>query len=217
MFGLDKSQLNKRELKMLLKLKTPRHIQDFLDSLPMNFEEEGETYMSPRMVLRLNRAHCIEGALLAALALWVHGEEPLLMDLRTNVRDVDHVVALYRINNLWGAISKTNHATVRWRDPVYRSLRELAMSYFHEYFLDNNGEKTLLSYSSAFNLKRLNPSWMTTEGSLYYIAKAIDDCRHFDLYPGSQGRHIRRADPMERRAGALREWPDPEIYAKIDQ
>jgi hypothetical protein len=154
MFNLTKS-----ELKILRKLNTPIKIQDFLDTLPINFEKRGDTQMSPRKVLREKKAHCIEGALLAAAALWIAGEEPLLMDLKAMPHDDDHVVALYKINGLWGAISKTNHATVRFRDPIYRTVRELALSYFHEYFLDKDskkakaGQKVLYSYSKPFNLE----------------------------------------------------------------
>src|SRR3954471_11918592 len=101
--------LTKDELKVLRKLNTPIKIQDFLDTLPINFEKLGDTQMSPRRVLREKKAHCIEGALLAATALWLHGKEPLLLDLKAVPHDDDHVVALYKINGLWGAISKTNH------------------------------------------------------------------------------------------------------------
>ncbi len=113
MFGLAKS-----ELTTLKKLSTPIKIQDYLDSLPINWEHGGETYMSPRRVLREKKAHCLEGALLAACALWIAGKKPLLLDLKTS-GDEDHVVALYREGGRWGAISKNNHVTLRFRDPVY--------------------------------------------------------------------------------------------------
>ena len=103
--------------------------------------------MSPRRVLATRTAHCFEGALLAATVLWMQGEIPLLLDLATNAQDIDHVVALYKCNGYWGAISKTNHAVLRFRDPVYKTIRELALSYFHEYYLEATGEKTLISYS----------------------------------------------------------------------
>jgi hypothetical protein len=149
MFNFSKS-----ELAILNKLSTPIKIQDFLDTIPINFEKKGETHMSPRRVLRENKAHCIEGALLAAVALWLHGHEPLLLDLKAHPHDDDHVVALYKINNLWGAISKSNHSTIRFRDPVYKTIRELALSYFHEYFEEKSGKKVLYSYSKPFNLKK---------------------------------------------------------------
>ncbi len=195
----------------LKKLNTPIKIQNFIDEIPMNFEDDGETYLSPKLVLEQRRAHCMEGALLAAAALWEHGYEPLMMDLKVAHPDVDHVVAVYEINRLYGAISKTNHATVRFRDPIYRNARELALSYFHEYFLDDTGEKTLLSYSQFFNLKKFGRDWITTPDNLHWIAQAIDDSRHYRLFPESQGRFIRKADSMERWAGSLREWKSDRI------
>ena len=110
MFGLTQT-----ETAILRRLSTPEKIQDFLDALPINHEKRGDTCMSPRQVLREGKAHCIEGAMLAALALWMHGEEPLLLDLTTLRYDDDHVVALYRRNGFWGAISKTNHAVLRFQ------------------------------------------------------------------------------------------------------
>src|ERR1043166_4610055 len=124
--------LSAAEFRVLQRLRTPEKIQDFLNALPANFEPHGDTCLSVREVLKRRRAHCIEGAFLAACALWINGEPPLLLDLKAT-RDYDHVVALFRRGGCWGAISKTNHLPLRYRDPVYRTLRELAMSYFHEY------------------------------------------------------------------------------------
>ncbi len=123
MFGLTKA-----EERVLRELNTPSKIQDFLNGLAINHEKKGETYLSPRRVLVERKAHCLEGALLAATALWIAGQKPLLMDLRTLENDDDHVVALYRTNGYWGAISKTNHSVLRFRDPIYRTLRELTLS-----------------------------------------------------------------------------------------
>src|SRR3954468_3158885 len=140
------------EFRVLKKLNSPRKVQDFLDTVPINFERGGETCMSPLRTLRRNRAHCMEGALVAALALWMHGRPPLIMDLKTSNDDVDHLVAVFKIGRHWGGITKTNHAVLRYREPVYRDLRELAMSFFHEYFLDS-GKKTLRAYSEPFDLR----------------------------------------------------------------
>ena len=129
--------LNYKELKILKKLNSPIKIQNFLDTLSINHEKNGETYKSPRRVLADKSAHCLEGAMLASLCLWIAGKQSLIMDLKSDCGD-DHTVALYKINGYWGAISKTNHATLRFRDPVYKTIRELALSYFHEYFLYNN-------------------------------------------------------------------------------
>src|SRR3989344_5895747 len=128
--------LTRTELVALRRLRTPQKIQDFLNTLPANFELRGETYRSPRGVLRDRTAHCFEGALLAAAAFLVNGEPLLLLDLKTaaDVQDTDHVVALFRRRGRWGSVSKTNHAVLRYREPVYRTVRELALSYFHEYF-----------------------------------------------------------------------------------
>jgi hypothetical protein len=198
--------LTREEELALRELSTPIKIQDFLDKLPINFEKQAETYYSPRKVLRLGKAHCFEGALLAAAALWLQGEKPLLLDLKSSDADDDHVVALYRRNGRWGAISKTNHATLRFRDPIYVSVRELAASYFHEYFLSSTGVKTLESYSRAFSLTRFGTSWITAEEDLHSLAEAIDFSPHFPLFPQANAKFIRTADSMERKAGAIVEW-----------
>jgi len=201
MFGLTK-----QELRTLKSLSTAIKIQDFLDTIPINYEKNGETHMSPRRVLRERKAHCIEGALLAAAALWVNGEEPLLLDLTAAPEDDDHVVALYKKHGCWGAISKTNHATLRFRDPIYRSLRELALSYFHEWFLDESGAKMLRSYSKPLAMKRFGSAWMTAEEDLWHLDEALDALPHFAILPKGGAKLLRPADRMERQAGALREW-----------
>ena len=198
--------LSKKELSLFKKLSTPIKIQDFLDKLAINFEKDGETYTSPRITLMRKKAHCLEGALVAAVALWLQGQKPLLLDLKTTDDDEDHVVALYKINGYWGAISKTNHVVLRFRDPVYKTIRELATSYFHEYFLNKNGKKTLRSYSKPFDLRSLGDEWVTTPKDLYYIAKKIDDIKHFPIFPKKNYKFLRRANKIERLAGILTEW-----------
>src|SRR2546430_77782 len=116
------------EFDVLRPLSTPRKIQDFLDTIPINREKPVETCTSALVTLRRNRAHCMEGALVAALALWMHGEPPLILDLKSTPNDVDHLVALFRKDGYWGGITKTNHAVLRYREPIYRDLRELAVS-----------------------------------------------------------------------------------------
>jgi hypothetical protein len=200
--------LSKRELAALERLSTPQKIQDFLDRIPANFEIGGQTCFSVRGVLRRRRAHCIEGAMLAACALWVHGEPPLLLDLRAE-RDYDHVVALFRRGRCWGAISKTNPAVLRWRDPVYRNLRELSMSYFHEY-ANKRGQKTLRSYAGPFDLRRFDPAlWVTNDKNCWEIGATLDDMPHRSLLTKRQMRVLRLRDAMERRAGALTEYRPP--------
>ena len=154
--------LTRAEFAVLRRLRTPEKIQQFLYGLKQNFERDGETCHSVRIVLRDRRAHCIEGAVVAACALWIHGEPPLLLDLKAS-RDYDHVVALFRRGRHWGAISKTNPPVLRYRDPVYRTLRELAMSYFHEY-ANRRHQKTLRSWAGPFDLRALDPKlWVANE------------------------------------------------------
>lgn len=203
MFGLSS-----KELSVLKRLSTPHKIQDFLDKLPINYEKNGETCRSPRVALREGKIHCIEGALIAATALWLQGEKPLLLDLKTLDIDIDadHVVALYKKNGYWGAISKTNHAVLRFRDPIYKTIRELALSYFHEYFLSTTGQKTLRSYSRPFSLKRFDAKWITSEEDLWYIAEALDDAPHFPFVPPENKKYLRHSSIIERKASDLSEW-----------
>jgi hypothetical protein len=192
------------ERKILQRLSSPERIQDFLNKLRFNFEEYGETCMSPARVLRAGAAHCLEGAMLAACALCVHGEKPLLLDLKATSQDDDHVVALFTRRGRWGAISKTNHCVLRYREPVYASVRELALSFFHEYFLDD-GRKTLRSYSTPVDLRCFyNRGWMTDEKDLWYIVKALDKASHTNIL--RTGQKLRRAEKIEIEAGKIVEW-----------
>lgn len=193
------------EFNVFKKLNSPRKIQDFLDTLPINFEVSGGTCRSPLTALKYREVHCIEGAFLAAAAFWYHGERPLLLDLKTTKTDVDHVVALFKDGDRWGAVSKTNHAALRYRDPVYKNVRELAMSYFNEYFTDN-GKKTLRSYSTPFNLIPYGAEWLTSEKNLWDISYELDTSLHFPILKKGETRRLRRADPIEIQAGKLVEW-----------
>lgn len=195
--------LNPDEQRTLRRLNTPVRIQDFLETLPYSFDDGNDMLRSPRRVLRERSAHCIEGALLAAAALWVNGARPLLLDIRATPDDLDHVVTLFRSGGCWGAISKTNHAVLRFREPLYRTVRELVMSYFHEYFLDD-GRKTMRDYSDPFDVgRRFGHTWLTTEDDLWHIADALDASRHRPVLGTSQQRALRRADPVEIAAGKL--------------
>ncbi len=197
---------NETEIKVLNKLNTPQKIQDYLNKLPINFEEDGGTARSPRQVLKLRKAHCIEGALLAAVALWYHGQKPLLLDLVTTKNDDDHVVALFKQNGCWGAISKTNHAVLRYREPIYKTVRELAMSYFHEYFKDT-GQKTLRKFSRPYDLSKIkNKDWLTSREDLWEINNALDDSFHYDILTPKQIKNLRSAEKIEVEAGKLVEW-----------
>jgi len=190
------------EGRILSALKTPQRIQEFVVGLHANFERDGDTLRSVRGVLHHREAHCLEAAFVAACALWLQGEPPLLMDLTAAKGDADHVVTLFRRNGCWGAISKSNHAWLRWRDPVYRDLRELAMSYFHEYF--NNGRKTLRTYSVAFDLRRFAPeTWITDEENCWDVGAALDDARHYRLIKPAQMRWLMPPDATVLRADDL--------------
>ena len=202
--------LTAREFAVLRRLDTPQKIQMFLHDLKQNFEPDGDTCRSVREVLRTRRAHCIEGAMLAAAALWVHGEPPLLLDMRAE-RDFDHVVALFRRHGRWGAISKTNGIGLRWRDPVYRTLRELAMSYFHEY-TNRLNHKTLREYSLPFDLRRVEPSvWVSGKKHCWGVCEKLDELRHFRLVNGRHLKAVVRRDPFERRVGGLLQYRRPRV------
>jgi hypothetical protein len=200
--------LSPAHYRLLKRLRTPACIQDFVTSLPTNFELKGDTALSVSRTLAEGHAHCLEGAFVAACALWIAGEPPLLLDLQADASDDDHVVALFRRGGGWGAISKSNHVWLRWRDPVYRSLRELALSYFHEYVLRDR--KTLRRYSRAYDLRRLDARlWVSREENCFDVAEWLDDSRHYALINPGQARQLRRRDAMEVKAGRLLQYAAP--------
>jgi hypothetical protein len=182
-------------------LRTPERIQEFIVALGANFEEEGDTLRSVRGVLAQRRAHCIEAAFTAACALWLAGAPPLIVDL-TARGDSDHVIAVFRRGRFWGAISKSNHVWLRWRDPVYRSVRELVMSYLHEYA--NRERKTLRRYSAPFDLRRFPAKmWVTNDEDCWEVGAALDDVRHYRLITPAQARALTLRDATEMRADDL--------------
>ena len=188
--GLPRSQAA-----ALAKLSSPEKIQDFVSALPINFEPDGDTCLSVTEALSQRRAHCIEGAFIAACALWMNGQPPLVMDLQAK-GDSDHVVTVFRRGKCWGAISKSNHIWLRWRDPIYRSLRELTMSYFHEYIL--GPKKTLWAHSGPINLKRFDPQlWITNSQPCWDVAAALDDVRHYPIITPSQQKLLKARDKVE--------------------
>ncbi|HUC01637.1 MAG TPA: hypothetical protein VMA75_01910 [Candidatus Paceibacterota bacterium] len=195
-----------KEFSVFKKLRTPGDVQDLLNALKMNFETTHERCRSPLLVLRDGKAHCMEGALLGAAALWNQGHPPLLLDLKTADPDVDHVIALFKDGDRWGAVSKTNHAVLRYRDPIFMNVRELVMSYFNEYFLDS-GVKTLRSYSAVpFSMLRYGVKWLTTEDDLDDAVVALDHARHTPIFKKGAERRLRRAEPVEIKAGKIVEW-----------
>lgn len=201
MFGFTK-----KESDVLKRLNTPSKVQEFLDSIPFNKEHGEETCMSPRRVLRKRKAHCIEGAMFACAAFKLAGRKPLIINLKVAAGDDDHVVALFKENGYWGAVSKTNHSVLRYRDPVYRTVRELAMSYFHEYFLASNGTKTMLGYSRSINMDRFGDMWMTDEKDLWGIAEYVYDSFHYPAVPKKNRKLLRKASALERKASGIPEW-----------
>lgn len=201
--------LTPAEHRTFARLDTPQKIQTFLDRLPANFEVDGDTVMSPRRALKTRTAHCAEGALLAAAALAYHGKRAWLLDIRALPSDQDHIVTLFRERGLWGAISKTNHAILRWRDPIYASTRELAMSFAHEYCLPG-GKKSMLAYSKPFSLTRFAPRrWVTAPEELHWLMDALDESPHVPVAPKHAMRERRRSSRVELLSQLVLEWPDP--------
>lgn len=194
---------SRTELRTLTGLKSPAGIQRFLDDgIGYNKEPDGVTCRSPRRVLRDGIAHCMEGALLAAAALRVLGHPPLLVDLEA-VRDDDHVLAVFRSGSGWGAIAKSNYSGLRYREPVYRTLRELAMSYFEHYY-NLKGEKTLRTYSRPVNLKRFDSiGWMTAEQDVWAIPEHLVVIAHIPLLRPGMDRKLARMDQRLFAAGRL--------------
>ena len=196
-----------RERAAVRALKTPERIQRFLDNIGYNKEKDGPTCRSPRRVLRDRTAQCLEGALFAAAALRMHDFPPLVLDLEA-VRDDDHVLAIYRQHGHWGAIAKSNYSGLRFREPVYRTLRELAMSYFEHYF-NPEAEKTLRTYSRPVNLARFDRiEWMTTERDLWDISDYLFSIPHRRLLRAPLARRLCRVDPRLFAAGCVGQVPD---------
>jgi hypothetical protein len=190
------------ECKTLSTLTTPKKIQDFVDRLGYNLEEGGETCFSPRKVLREKKASCIEGAIFSAAALRFHGHPPLIVDL-TSVRDDDHVIAVFKQHGYWGAIAKSKYTGLQFREPIHRTIRELALSYFEDYF-NLKGEKTMRGYSKPINLSRFDKvNWMTTEKDLFCISDYLNEISHKKLLTGKMIRNLRKATPIAREAGEL--------------
>lgn len=199
------------ELKILRSLRTPVQIQDFLNSLKINFEEQGDTCMSPRQVLREKKAHCIEGALLAAVALRMQGHTPFIVDMVASRDDHDHVLAVFKKENRWGALSKSNHASLRYREPVYRDIRELVLSFFHEYFSNSNGKKTLRSFSQPVDLRRFDAKgWMTLEKNVWFIPEYLTQIPHEKILTPALVRGLRPVEPIEIEAGKLIQYKKEE-------
>jgi hypothetical protein len=178
------------ELRALRALKSPAGIQRFLDDIPYHL---AGTAWSPRTVLSEKTAHCLEGAIFAAAALRVLGFPPLIFDLEAD-QDTDHVLAIFKMRGHWGAIAKSNFAGCRYREPVYRTLRELALSYFNTYF-NLRGERTLRRYSQPVDLARFdNRHWMTSDKAIWFVAEYLCDIPHRPLLTRGLEKHLTRVD-----------------------
>jgi hypothetical protein len=199
-FGAFESLLTKSEARAISKLGTPAAIQAFLDDIPYS---EETIYRCPLRVLRNRKAHCFDGALFAAAMLRRLGHPPLIVEIVPNDNDDDHLIAVYKLYGHWGAVAKSNYSGLRFREPVYRTLRELILSYFEDFF-NSLGEKTLRAYTMPLDLKafdRLN--WMTSNDHLDAVADKLDEIRHFRVLTTRMIRNLSPADRRSVQAGLL--------------
>lgn len=195
-----------KEIKFLKSLNTPSKVQDYLNSIPFNFEKNGiDTIKSPLCSIREKSIHCFEGALLGAFILSLNGYKPMLLHLKTTKHDLDHVITPFKLGKYWGALSKTNHNVLRYREPIYKNVRELVMSYFHEYFL-NDGSKTLREYSDILDLSKEKRNWTIDEKDLWYIDKNLDRLKHYSIVPKEILKKLRKADKIERQGSMTEEY-----------
>jgi len=203
----QKMGLTLKQAKLLVSLKTPRKIQDFLVFFPQNFEPDGDTARSVKSALNAQSAHCIEGAMIAAMALWLQGHPPLLIDLCAH-QDMDHVIAPFKQNGKWGAISKTNYTCLRWRDPVYRSVRELVMSYFHEFA--KGPRKSLRSYSVPYDLRKFPAKlWVDNPKNCWELTAHISAIKHYKIIDESSAKKLRPRDAVEIKTDEINVFPIP--------
>jgi hypothetical protein len=198
------SLLHKKELKVFSQLTSPVKIQNFLDSLPYSDEER---YRCPRSVLLDNKAHCYDGAVFAVAALQMIGFTPLLVEMLPNDRDDDHILAVFRQGKCWGAVAKSNFVGLRYREPVYRSLRELIMSYFESYY-NIVGERTLFGYTAPLNLNRFNKlDWLIHDRAMDVIGKALNGVRKYRIMTPAMTRKLTCVDKRSYKAGLLGSKP----------
>lgn len=187
------------ERKILRPLTTPWKIQQYLDSLTYNLED---TAYSPRMVMKKKTAHCFEGAVFAAAALRYHGFDPLIFDLEA-VNDTDHVLTIFRAQGGWGAIGVSNYPGCRYRVPIHRTLRELALSYFNDYFNEKR-KRSLRTFSQPVNLKKFDrKNWMTTDEPIWFIAEHLCDIPHTQLLTPAMIRNLTPVDERSFAAGTF--------------
>jgi len=201
--------LTPAERRLFERLDTPQKIQTFIEKTKPNYELKGETCMSPRRMMKARVCHCAEAAMFAAAVLIYHGHDAWLMDIQALPSDQDHIVTLFKQRGLWGAISKTNHAVLRWRDPIYRTAREVAMSYAHEYCL-NGGKKSMTAFSKPYSLTRVAPKrWVIAPEELDWLMVKVDESPHSPLAPKAALRRRRRMTRVELKSQDVVDWPVP--------
>jgi hypothetical protein len=186
--------LRPEERRLLKKLSSPLRIQEFLNTVPYSTDP---IYRCPLTVLRENKAHCFDGALFAAAALRCLGFPPLIVELIPNERDDDHLLTLFQVDGCWGVVAPSNIVGLRFREPVYRSVRELIMSYFEPYF-NPLGERTLRGWRGPVNLRafdRLN--WMTSDAGLEKLADGLD---RYIIHPVMTEAQIARLTVVDERS-----------------
>jgi len=194
----------KAELRLFGKLSSPIKIQLYLNRMAYDPDYGAR---SPRWIIKEKKAHCFEGAIFAAAALRQLGQRPRLVDIRS-WNDDDHVLAVFKERGLWGAVAKSNFTVIRFREPVYRSLRELVMSYFDVYF-NALGEKTMRSYSLPLDLSQFDGRrWMTTDGDLEYIGDKLNIIKHIPVMTRGMIRRLNRADKDLVKGGLLGARPE---------
>jgi hypothetical protein len=197
--------LTTTQRQQLASLTTPAHIQAYLDEMPYSAED---CYCCPLSVVRDRQAHCFDGAVFAAAMLRRLGHPPLIVDLLPNERDDDHMMALFKVDGHLGAVAKSNFSGLRYREPIFRRLRELVLSYFEDYF-NAAGEKTLRAYTVSLNLARFDrQDWLTRDETMDTIATALDTIRKVPLLTAHMTRGLLPVDPLALKAGLLGSNPE---------
>ena len=187
------------EIAVYSALESPVKIQAYLDSIPYSEEEK---YRCPRQVIQDGKAHCFDGALFAAAALRFHGYPPLVIDMfPVPMRDDDHMLAIFKIDGHWGALAKSNFVGLRYREPIFRNLRELVLSYFEDFY-NTDSEKTLRSYTVPYNLKSYDRyQWMVEDTKMLDIAHKLEKIRRFTLLTPSMEANLALVDQRFYQAG----------------
>jgi hypothetical protein len=210
--GLPAKGFSQDEIDFFMTLDTPAKVQDYLDTIPMNHEVQDETFLSAVETLRQNHGHCVEGAMLGAYILSLHGHPPYIMDMCAHDDD-SHNVIPFRVDGKWGCLSISNHSSLRYRNPVYRTLRELMMSYFDDY-MNGKGQRSLHAYSMPMNLSVVfGPNWATRRGEVWEVGLFADQMPNYELVKVKDLQKIRPADDMMIASTvSQREWRCPDNF-----